>query len=271
MMQPPEVSKGLLAARGLAFVLTFLVGLFSFILSFAALRDLAVRAHIPSDLAWMWPAVIDGTILLATLGVVALAPYPHRGDDRAYFWKLLIGSAVVSVGFNMGHAFLPVDAPLPTVLTGLIAAIAPISLLLTTHGLVQLARKGTVPVDIQDVTVERVGLRGVEGLDDSVQAERLDTTERDVPTAATSRDSKPIELHEYSRWHTPAVAVIERASIQAHDEIVVAKALHLSYDRAWPQRQVGDQLKMSHNTVGKIVKTCAQLMREGQVIVAEAS
>ncbi|WP_280187431.1 DUF2637 domain-containing protein, partial [Nocardia gipuzkoensis] len=40
----------------------------AFRLSFTTLRDLGVLARIPADDAWLFPLIVDGTILLATAG-----------------------------------------------------------------------------------------------------------------------------------------------------------------------------------------------------------
>lgn len=50
----------------------------AFILSFVALRDLAVLAHIPRQLAFVLPLVIDLAIAVATLALVAVGDKPTR-------------------------------------------------------------------------------------------------------------------------------------------------------------------------------------------------
>lgn len=269
MRPQPHTSNGLILTRSCAVVVTFLVGTFSFMLSFHALRDLGARSHIPAEWAWMWPAIIDGTILLATLGVVTLASAPERQHDRSYFWKLLIGSATASIAFNMIHAYLPTDAPLPVALSALIAATAPISLLLTTHGLVVLGRKSTPTASDMDTPSGEAESESAEPDDDEPSRETRDST----PHRAHGRPRKQraIDVRDYARWNDMASAVIARAPIHGLNQTQVATALYLSYDKAFGQREVGEELKISHNTVGKIVNTCAQLMREGQVMVAEAS
>lgn len=51
----------------------------AFVLSFEALRDLAVRNGIPAQLAWIWPMIIDVTIAQATLALVTLS-HPEPVD-----------------------------------------------------------------------------------------------------------------------------------------------------------------------------------------------
>ena len=106
---------------------TALLAIGGFVLSFAALRDLAVRVGMPADLGWIWPLLIDGMIVEATLAVVALA---QRGSRAVWYaWFLLAVGAVVSVGSNGVHAMVTghgwagaAAAPVP-----------PVVLLATTH------------------------------------------------------------------------------------------------------------------------------------------
>jgi Protein of unknown function (DUF2637) len=56
----------------LALMSTGLLAVFAFVLSFEALRDLAVRSEIPERLAWMWPVIVDVSIAQATLALLAL-------------------------------------------------------------------------------------------------------------------------------------------------------------------------------------------------------
>ena len=106
---------------------TALLALGGFVLSFAALRDLAVRVGMPADLGWIWPLLIDGLIVEATLAVVSLA----RCGSRSvwYAWFLLAVGAVVSVGSNGVHAMVTGHG-----WAGAAAAsVPPVVLLATTH------------------------------------------------------------------------------------------------------------------------------------------
>ncbi len=51
---------------------TVLIGAGAFWLSFTALADLAVRSGIGGGQAWIWPPLVDGLIVVATVAVVAL-------------------------------------------------------------------------------------------------------------------------------------------------------------------------------------------------------
>jgi hypothetical protein len=156
-------TASMLLVRVFAVVTIVGVGVAAFRLSFATLEDLAVLAHIPAGDAWLLPVVIDGTILLATLGTLVLANSP----DRLYFVRLLIIGAAVSIAGNCLHAVvsgivLPVWAS--AVLSAVVAAIAPISLLADTHGLAVLLRAAqhnsapavSVPVAVVDEVAEEL-------------------------------------------------------------------------------------------------------------------
>ncbi|WP_280331092.1 DUF2637 domain-containing protein [Nocardia wallacei] len=132
-MFTPE--RGMLAARVFAVLVIVGVGAAAFRLSFATLRDLAVLAHIPATDAWLFPLIIDGTIVQATAGALVLAKSAER---RFFTWVLAVG-ALVSLAGNSIHA-VAAGNPLPGWLCAIVAAIAPISLLVDTHGLAVLFR-----------------------------------------------------------------------------------------------------------------------------------
>lgn len=118
------------------------VGAAAFVVSFAALQDLAIMAGTPRRLGWMFPVIVDGTIIQATMAVIVL---PKGAPERRWFsWVLLLGAAV-SVSSNSIHAYL----------TGhgwggaLLAAVPPLALLVDTHGLsllIQAAQRLSTPI-----------------------------------------------------------------------------------------------------------------------------
>ncbi|WP_067794503.1 DUF2637 domain-containing protein [Nocardia beijingensis] len=134
-MNTADRSAGMRLARWSAVVIIIAVGAAAFRLSFATLKDLAVLAHIPASDAWLFPLIVDGTILLATFGVLVLANAP----ERRFFVTVLVIGSVVSVAGNSLHA-VAAGRELPWWASALVAAIAPISLLADTHGLALLIR-----------------------------------------------------------------------------------------------------------------------------------
>jgi uncharacterized protein DUF2637 len=99
----------------------------AFTLSYDALHQLALDSRVRPALAWLWPVVIDGTIVVALLTVLAA----KRAATRAgYPWALAGLFSLASVAFNIAHA---PDRPVAQ----LVFAMAPVALVLTTHLLMQ--------------------------------------------------------------------------------------------------------------------------------------
>ncbi|OZF28234.1 hypothetical protein CH296_18960 [Rhodococcus sp. 14-2496-1d] len=112
---------------------TILIALGAFWLSFTALRDLADRSGVPTSQSWVWPLIVDGLVLVATVAVVAL----H--EHRWYAWSLLATGAVISLAGNTLHATYTGD--LPIAVRVLVAAVPPLSLLAVTHLTYLLSRR----------------------------------------------------------------------------------------------------------------------------------
>lgn len=91
----------------------------AFVLSYDALHALALASGIRPGLAWIWPLVVDGFIVVASLSVLAA----NRARSAAYPWALVGTFSALSIGFNIAHA--------PDALTAqAVAAIPPLALML---------------------------------------------------------------------------------------------------------------------------------------------
>jgi hypothetical protein len=115
-------------------VLTLAVALASFALSFASLRDAALWGRVPEALAFLVPVVIDASVLV--YGLVALV-LRARGRSSAWAWTLMFGFTVVSIGANAAHAY-DVGPELRTIVGVVLVALAPLSVLTSTHALASL-------------------------------------------------------------------------------------------------------------------------------------
>ncbi|MBO1268573.1 DUF2637 domain-containing protein [Arthrobacter cavernae] len=121
---------------------TVLIAVGAFILSFAALTDLAQRSGIDTQLAWIWPIIVDGMIVASTVAIVALNGHSRRA--MIYPWTLLFFGAIVSTAANSVHAILTVDtirSGIPPVVSALVAAMPPVVLLAITHLTVHMYQK----------------------------------------------------------------------------------------------------------------------------------
>lgn len=106
-----------------------------FTLSFSSLRDLAVRSGVPEDLAWVWPLIVDGFIVVATMAAYALKG--RRPRSTWYPWLALVIFSAISVAGNAIHAMdqsaeLSVPVPVATV----VSAVPAVALLIASHLLV---------------------------------------------------------------------------------------------------------------------------------------
>lgn len=130
---------------GVAVAGTVLIALGAFWLSFTSLAALARGCGIPAGRAWIWPLIVDGVIVVATVSVVAMS---GGGWDRwavRYPWMLLLSGACVSVLANASHAVIALNAQTPSVLAALVAAVPPVVLVAITHLTVKLTHR-PIPV-----------------------------------------------------------------------------------------------------------------------------
>lgn len=96
---------GLIAA--LVFAIAVAIGLTAgaFTLSFSVLRDLATQGLMPAQWAWIFPAIVDGAILGATIAVVVLSKINGSDEGKKFFLWLLVAVVCISVVGNAFHAY----------------------------------------------------------------------------------------------------------------------------------------------------------------------
>lgn len=134
-------------SRTAAVWLTVGIATVSFVLSFNSLRSLAAITAWPGWPSWLSPLLLDGLIVLATLGIVSLAPYRDQFRNRVFLWAVLGVAALVSVGGNGLHAWLSTGQLVSWMRWGSagLACVPPVALLATTHILGILWRFNPVP------------------------------------------------------------------------------------------------------------------------------
>jgi hypothetical protein len=125
------------------------IALGAFWLSFTALTNLAGLAGIAPAEAWVWPLIVDGMIVVATISVVALSPHGPRAI--VYPWGLLIAGTVVSVAANIAHSWVALDVSVSKPLAACVSAIPPIVLLASTHLTVDLTRRSRGEANVTSV------------------------------------------------------------------------------------------------------------------------
>lgn len=111
--------------------LVILLAAAAFALSYSALRDLAVGAGINPDLAWMWPLIVDGLIVVATLATYALE---DRGARLLWYpWGTFILFAALSIAGNAMHSMSNPDITVPPLVAAGVSAVPAVALLIGSH------------------------------------------------------------------------------------------------------------------------------------------
>ena len=196
------------------------------VLSFSALRGLAARTVWPGNLAWLFPVIVDGAQVLASMALVAFSAYPEQRSARRYFWALLTIGVAVSVSGNAVHALMPNPdlpaAPFGPWFAAAIGCVPSLAVVGTTHALSILWR--FVPYEKPDEKAQ---------LKDSalaLAAERLD------------------------RWDAVAAAIHERGLMTSYPTATIVEVLRLLHDNQppLPLRQIGEQVGIRHDAVARI-------------------
>ena len=109
------------------------IGAAAFLLSYDALHSLALASGVRPGLARIWPGVLDGFIVIATLTVVAAK---RARQPTWYPLALVVLFAAASVAFNILHAL---DRYLTAArwVRPLVFVMPPVALVLATHLLLQ--------------------------------------------------------------------------------------------------------------------------------------
>jgi hypothetical protein len=218
-------------ARRTSVAITVLIAIASFVLSFASLSELAATTAFPGriwflHLAWLWPVIVDGLIILATVGIVALSPYPDQRANRNYYWGVLVAFALVSVLGNGWHAWLVTEHLTTWMRYGAVALASsvPVALLVATHSMaIQWRFNPTMPPD--EASHAHAGAL-------AIAAERA------------------------GKWDAVAAAIHEQGLVTSQPSATIAQVLRYLYDQRpkMSLRQIGAQpnVQLHHDTVGKI-------------------
>lgn len=255
--------RSLAVTRSAALLITMGIALASFVLSFTALTDLAVRAGIPEHLAWLWPLIVDGTIVQATMAVVSLAGLDGQERNRRYFWIVLSASAAFSVVANGWHAVLPGGAPLSPWLAAAIAVVAPVSLLASTHGLSLLIRVSTPRKALETLAREAPAREPKAEPTPAPRPEPVVAVVEEVPLPAPT----PLAGEVLRPWADVADVIAGREPSGAVDADTVAAVLHLSYERDMSPKAISGELGVDTRQVCDIVASGDELIRSGDVRV----
>jgi FtsZ-binding cell division protein ZapB len=151
-----------------ALLVLFLAGS-AFFLSFESLKDLAVQIGVAEEIAWLYPAIIDGAIIIFSLSVLRANLTRAR---TVYPWVLVSVFTLLSVVLNIIHA--PQE-----LLAQFLAAIPPVALFLSFELLLAHLKETAVRLEAQnsleDIVLE---VRKKEAELDALVRERKETIEK---------------------------------------------------------------------------------------------
>ncbi len=151
-----------------ALLALFLAGS-AFFLSFASLKDLAVQIGVVEQIAWLYPAIIDGAIIVFSLSVLRANLNRER---TVYLWTLVSIFTVLSVILNVIHAER-------NLLAQFLAAIPPIALFLSFELLLAQLKETAVRLETLKSLAEIVReVRKKEAELDAIVQERLERIEK---------------------------------------------------------------------------------------------
>jgi hypothetical protein len=243
--------RTLTIARAAATVIMALIAAACFVLSFSSLWDLASRSvSWPRHLAWLWPLIVDGVVVVATIAIRALTKTAaaseegllveaaHAGDDqvriqqrrdRAFFWWMLVAAASVSVAGNGLHSLLPAGQPLHPWLSVVIGCIPACALLATTHALQRLSRLQIRP------------------------PARVDGSEVVAARAAEVAEQRT------GKWHAVAAGIHERGLLNNQSTETLATAMMYLFDvKPTPSlRSIAAQIGVAHHDIVSRVRDAA--------------
>ncbi|MEW5811491.1 MAG: DUF2637 domain-containing protein [Actinomycetota bacterium] len=224
------------ASRAVAVAITAAIAVSSFILSFAALSDLARRTGSWTGwLPYLWPGIVDGAIILATMGILATAAYPDQRKNRQFFWAMLAVGALVSIGGNALHAILPATASLPTALAFAVACVPPAGILGSTHAVQILWRFN------------------------------LSRTEAARPSHRAVGVPARVDPDRGQRWLALAHEIHRRGRLTNHSENTLSQALWRLFE-VRPQmslRAIGEEVGVGHHDViARLRQTATEVVRD---------
>jgi len=234
-------------------ILVLIIAVFAFILSFDAIRNLAMAHSIPSSIAFMVPFIIDGLMVVLSVGVLRSA---LLGEMTAVNWIFIIAFTAVSIGFNVVHS--------DQTWTGISFAILyPVSLLIAFESFMaqikSSVKRGQI-VDSQSALITRVeSLKSeYESLKNEIaeSKEILKNAEHETEKMKTvMRKKAEAEIVELTNEKTRLVEQISELNRTAHaSDLSDPKRLMLAYLRNNPAAtfaEIGGIIGRAPSTVSR--------------------
>ncbi|WP_052071023.1 DUF2637 domain-containing protein [Rhodococcoides fascians] len=221
-------------------------------LSYVALVDVSARSGVGHYQSLVWPIIVDGVAIVATV-----AAYSLRGDKGSpprdgyrYSWTLLVAAAIVSAAANAAHLLLP-PGPMPQWVVAGVALVPPVAIVVVAHLTVILARDAGRAADA------------------AIEPATAGQHHVSAPAAFASipREVSPIETAESAHGDLSADNAAPppppAADWQAAEDRP-AEALRLRTEEGLTWQQIGDRLGISERSARRDAKAAetGQMLRK---------
>lgn len=223
---------------------TYVIAILAFALSYSKLFALAERAGYSPNMAHLWPLIVDGLAVVATLGVLRLR-------KSGYAWFLLIASTSVSVVAAVASAMFPAGA-LPPVAAAAVSVVPPLCLLFAPHLAVQLMREARE--DEEAANVELIDDATLEGEQLATNLESEDPSFNVEP--ATLNETEPDAAPTLELNIDPSMSNAQIRAMQREE------ALKLVANTTLSLREIAQKVGVSDMSVGRWAREAGVNTRE---------
>jgi len=229
-------------------VLVLALAVAAFVLSYDALRGLAADNGVSLRLAWIWPFVIDGFLIVASLSVLRNG---LLGERALYQWALVALFTAASIAFNIAHA--PED-----LLARVMGATPPVALALAFELLMGQVKsevgRGRAVNSLEKITSSVNELRGErERIVNEIERRREELEEVECERSGNSREFGQIQQE------------LDKANLTRSEQAELAMKQLLTFYRENPgaaQSDAGEYVDRSRSWVSK---TLAELEESGLI------
>ena len=242
-------------------ILVFLVALGSFALSYNALQDMALKNGITGWLIYVWPLLIDFSLIVFSLAVVTAYLFSESTWKQ---WSLVGIYTIATIGFNVAHAPNSLQAQI-------VASIAPVSLFFSFELLMSqlknsVTRQGITKSLAQLSQEYQEASQNFEQLTQQIKEanDEIDTLtkERDTLKAEIVSQKKSfsglLSANDTSQngFKLGDLEALNRANDTRQGQILERREKVLTFlEQGLSQNQIADELKVSLATVKRDVRS----------------
>jgi hypothetical protein len=133
MSNQPAMKTSANSLQVFAVILLTIIGIGAFTLSFRALTEMFVASGNPEMVSWIFPIIIDGPILAATVAIFYLASFENKRGEKFYSWSVLALFSAASIILNARHVALNDTRELDVTTSTIMAAAPPVALMFVIH------------------------------------------------------------------------------------------------------------------------------------------